>query len=278
MYAQRPAGEAPTEKIRQQPHPPAGYPAQGGQLPPAASPDEKKRSGLRSPKSIILIAVIIVSLVLCGLVGGEFYARSEANSRLVTVAECLTKDKVTVSVDSFPPFLWQYVTGNYASISVVTAGNQVSAAKGMQADVTISDITTEDSSDSKGTIGSLNATLTWTAAGIKDTVVESIPVIGSSVTDVTTDASAGTISITLGDTVITAKPVVTDGDLNLELVDANPLVQSALDELTKKLNDSYPLGIKADSVEVTDAGVVGKFSTQNATIPKSDSDGCFDSL
>ena len=60
-----------------------------------------------------------------------------------------------------------------------------------------------------------------------------------------------------GDISVTAKPVVTDGDLNLEVLDvAGPLpkdaVQTALNDLTKKLNDNYPLGIHADSVEVTD--------------------------
>ena len=52
-------------------------------------------------------------------------------------------------------------------------------------------------------------------------------------------------------------------------------MQSALNDLTKKLNDNYPLGIHADSVEVTDTGVVGKFSSQNASIPKEDANPCF---
>ena len=52
-------------------------------------------------------------------------------------------------------------------------------------------------------------------------------------------------------------------------------VQDALDGLTKKLNDNYPLGIHADSVEVTDAGVVGKFSSRNAAIPNEDANPCF---
>ena len=52
-------------------------------------------------------------------------------------------------------------------------------------------------------------------------------------------------------------------------------VQTALNDLTKKLNDNYPLGIHADSVEVTDSGVVGKFSSQNPSIPKADANPCF---
>ena len=147
----------------------------------------------------------------------------------------------------------------------------------MTADVTLEDVRLQDTGDSKGTIGSLNATLTWKSAGIKDTVAENLPGVGSLLTGVTTDPAAGTLVLQAGDYGITAKPVVTDGDLNLEVLDVNgPLpkdtVQTALNDLTKKLNDNYPLGIHADSVEVTDTGVVGKFSSQNASIPQEDAE------
>ena len=86
--------------------------------------------------------------------------------------------------------------------------------------------------------------------------------MGSLVTGVSTDPAAGTVVLEAGSNSLTAKPVVTDGDLNLEVLDVNgPLpkdaVQTALNALTKKLNDNYPLGIHADSVKVTDTGVVG---------------------
>jgi hypothetical protein len=77
--------------------------------------------------------------------------------------------------------------------------------------------------------------------------------------------------------------VVADGKLNLNVTDvtgpfAKDTVQSALDELTTKLNDNYPLGIKADSVKVTSTGVVGTFSSRNATIPSGQSNPCFADL
>ncbi|PRC56276.1 DUF2993 domain-containing protein, partial [Mycobacterium sp. ITM-2017-0098] len=77
-----------------------------------------------------------------------------------------------------------------------------------------------------------------------------------------------------------AQPVVTDGDLNLEVLDVTgpfpkDAVQSALNDLTKKLNDNYPPGIQADSVEVTDSGVVGTFSSRDASIPNEDANPCF---
>jgi hypothetical protein len=221
-----------------------------------------------------------VALLTGGLAGAELYARHRADSLLVAVAECVVKDGATVSFGVNPPFLWQHITGHYTNISVLTEGNQVQDAKGMTADVTVEDVRLQGSKDSKGTIGALNATLTWTSNGIKDTVAANLPGVGSLVTGVTTDAAAGTIALEAGSITVTAKPVVTDGDLALQVVDvggplAKDTVQTALDGLTAKLNAQYPLGIHADSVEVTDAGVVGKFSTMNASIPQDDADACF---
>lgn len=215
-----------------------------------------------------------------GLAGAELYARHRADGVLVEVTECVVKDGATASFGVNPPLLWQYLTGHYTNISVSTDGNQVQTAEGMKADLSVSDVRLQDSADSKGTIGSLTATLTWTSAGLKDTVAANLPVVGKLVTGVSTDAAAGTIVLEAGSINVTAKPVVTDGDLALQVVAvdgplAQDTVQTALDGLTKKLNDNYPLGIHADSVEVTDTGVVGKFSTENASIPREDANACF---
>jgi hypothetical protein len=230
--------------------------------------------------SIILIVVIVIALIVGGLAGGELYARYRADKVLTEVAQCVVQDGAAISFGVNPPFLWQHVTGHYTNISVVTDGNRVQSADGMTADVTLEDVRLQDSANSKGTIGSLTATLSWKSAGIKDTVAANLPGVGNLVTGVSTDAGAGTVILDAGSSSVTAKPVVTDGDLNLEVVDVTgPLpkdgVQTALDGLTKKLNDNYPLGIHADSVEVTDTGVVGTFSSQNASIPKADANPCF---
>jgi hypothetical protein len=44
--------------------------------------------------------------------------------------------------------------------------------------------------------------------------------------------------------------------------------------LTKK----YPLGVHADSVEVTDTGVVARFSARDAVMPSHSEDPCFSAL
>ena len=161
-----------------------------------------------------------------------------------------------------------------------------SDAKGMKLDLTLDDVNLEDTADSKGTIGGLDAIVTWTSAGMQQTIEDSIPLIGSLVTGVTTNPSDGTIELKAPLGSIVAAPKVTNGDLTLQMKELTGLgftlpseaVQPALDALSSKLTDELPLGIKADSVEVTGDGVVTKFSTQNATIPAGGSNPCFESL
>jgi hypothetical protein len=268
LRAPRQPVEAATERIRQAPR----------------EPEKRPAKRLRRGQSALLAAIIVVALVVCALAGAELYARHRAGTLLADVTQCVVQDGATISFGVNPPFLWQYLTGHYTNLSVDTAGNQVQAAKGMTADVTLRDIRLQRSGDSQGTIGDLNATLTWTAEGIKGTVVDNLPVVGALVTEVRTDAGAGTLTMTAaGGTSVTAQPVVTDGALGLRVLDVSgpfdkDTVQSALDGLTKKLDDNYPLGIHADSVTVTDTGVVGKFSSQNASIPNGESDSCFAGL
>ncbi|MDA2893964.1 DUF2993 domain-containing protein [Mycolicibacterium sp. BiH015] len=273
-------GAAPTEKIRrpQPPLPPPAPPRKSPPVPPTA--ERPRHTAFFTRQTIILLAVIAVAVLAGGLAGAELYARHRADDVLVAVAECVVEDGATISYGVNPPFLWQHITGHYTNISVETAGDRVQSAKGMTADVTLRDVRLQDSGDSKGTIGALDATLTWTSAGIKDTVAENLPVVGSLVTDVRTDVASGTIVMDAGDSSVTAKPVVSKGDLTLEVLEvAGPFpketVQSALNDLTKKLNDNYPLGIHADSVEVTNSGVVGTFSSQDASIPNEETNACF---
>ncbi|MGB3351958.1 MAG: DUF2993 domain-containing protein [Mycobacterium sp.] len=258
------------------PHPPVSAPRPSGE-------GNGPSAGFFTRQTIVLIAVIVVALLAGGLAGGELYARHRADGILVGVAECVVEDGATISYGVNPPFLWQHITGHYTNISVRTAGDRVQSAEGMTAVVTLEDVRLQDSGDAKGTIGSLDATLTWTSEGIKDTVAENLPGVGSLVTGVSTDPAAGTIVLQAGDSGVTARPVVTDGDLELEVLDVSgpfpkDTVQGALDDLTTKLNDNYPLGIQADSVAVTDAGVVGEFSSRDASIPNEDTNPCFAGL
>lgn len=125
----------------------------------AAPPSGVKKRRLRGWQSVLLIAVIVAALVVGGLAAAELYARHRAGTLLADVTQCVVEDGATISFGVNPPFLWQHITGHYTNLSVETAGNQVQAAKGMTADVTLTDIRLQGTQDSKGTIGSLTATL-----------------------------------------------------------------------------------------------------------------------
>lgn len=286
------APEPPTQQLPQQGQPaPQNYPPPQT-YPPAPSSDDggapPPKSGsfigrlLRDPMSIMLVLVIVVALVAAGVVGAELYARSRADDVVAKAVSCVVQDSAKVSFGA-SPFLLQHITGHYGNISISTAGNQIRDAKGMKADITIDDIRLEDKGNTKGTIGALNATINWTTEGIKQTIQNSIPLVGSFVTSVSANPSDGTIELNaaLGD--IITKPQVVDGGISLEVQELTGLgftlpreaVQPALDAFSSQLTKNLPLGIHADSISVTDSGVTAKFSTQNATMPAGQEDPCF---
>ena len=249
------------------------------------TPVKRKRRFLRDPLSILLVCIIVVSLVIAGLIGAELYARRVADSKVAQAVACEVKDQATASFGVAPLMLWQLATKHYTNISVSTAGNQIRDAKGMKIDINIKNVQLKSTPDSKGTIGSLDATITWTSDGIKESVQNAIPVLGPFVTNiVTTHPNDDTIELKGMLDNLTTKPVVSGNGLQLQIVTFNALgftmpkesVQSTLDDFTANLTKNYPLGIHADNVQVTDTGVVSHFSTQNATIPAGDNtDPCF---
>ena len=285
-----PANQAPPVPPPSQfPQGPPGYAAP----PPQGEPPKKDSTPLvkikrlfRDPLSVVLVAVIIVALVLAGALAGELYARSRADSVVARVVECAVQDDADVSFGALPPFLMQHMSGHYTNIHIQTAGNQVREAKGMRVDINIDDVRLEDTATSSGSVGSLVANITWSSEGIKDTVQGAIPLLGGVVNGVTTNPSDGTIELQGALGSVTAKPQVVDNGLALEVVNVSGLgftlpreiVQPALDAFTSQLTKDYPMGIKADAVQVTDTGVVSQFSTQNASIPKSNDDPCFAGL
>jgi LmeA-like phospholipid-binding len=257
-----------------------------GQPPPQdpATPVKTKRRFLGDPVSIILVLVIVAALAVAGLIGGELYARNRANHVVAAATECVVHDQAKVSFGPYP-FLLQHITGHYRDISIHTAGHQLRSAKGMTADVNINDVNLHGSGDSKGTIGELDATITWTTDGIKETVAQGVPFIGGLINSVSTDTSAGTVELNgaLGLGSVTVKPQVAGSGLSLQVVKVTAMgatlphetAQTALDTFTSSLTKDYPLGIHADSVQVTNDGVVARFSTRNASIPAAQNDPCF---
>jgi len=235
------------------------------------------------PLSIALIIVIVVALVAAGLIGAELYGRYRADSIVAAATKCVVHDNASVSFGA-RPFLLQHMTGHYGKISIITAGNQIREARGMKVYVSVDDVRLQSGTNPKGTIGALDATINWSSDGIKRTLQNSVPLFGSFLGGVQTNPSDGTIELQGIVGSITVKPQVRTNTVGLQVVSLNGLgltlpsesVQPALDAFASELTDNYPLGIHADSVQVTDNGVVGHFSARNASIPQGNP--CFANL
>jgi hypothetical protein len=247
-----------------------------------------KRRAFRGPTSILLVLVVVVALVVAGLIGAELYVRHAAESKVANAVQCEVKDSASVSFAAAPPVLWQHITSHYTKISVQTAGNQVREAKGMKVGIDIRNIQLSNANNSKGTIGALNGTVTWSSDGIKQSIQDVIPALSKFVAeDVTTNPSDGTVELKGLLDSATVKPQIVNNGLSLQVVSLSVLgtkwstdkVQKHLDDLTSKATQNYPLGIHADSVKVTNTGVEATFSTSNAAIPSGGGqDPCFANL
>lgn len=246
----------------------------------AAVKENIVRRYLKDPLSIVLVLVIVVALAVAGLLGGELFARKRANSIVSQVVSCVVQDEATASFGVTPPFLWQHVRNRYTNISIESAGNQIRDAKGMKLNLDLHDVHVTDSG---GTIGTMTATVDWSADGIKRSLQDAIPFVGGFIGNVRTSAASGTLEIDAGLGSITARPQVIDREFHLEIINLSGLgmtwpreaLQGPLDAYTSGLTDDYPMDIQADSLEVTDSGVIATFSSHNADIPPSSEDPCF---
>ena len=268
--------------------PPPGLPQQGPPPEPPtqrisqAYPEPPAEPSRRDPVSTILILVIVAAVALAGLLGAELYARHTANSIVAKAVSCVVQDSASASF-GLRPFLIQHFTHSYRDMTVETAGNQIREAKGMKLNLRLDDVRINPTADSAGTLGALDADVTWSAEGIQQTAQGVIPLLGGLVSGVSTDPAAGTLEIQAALGTVTVKPRVIDGGLVLEVVKVSGLgftlpresVQPALDLFTTALTKNLPMGIHADTVGVTDTGVTARFITRDATIPNGQQDPCF---
>ena len=268
------------------PEPPTQQlPTQQVPVPPAPEPAPEPETGRRwsrDPLSMALVLVIVAALAMAGLLAGELYARHRADTIVAKAVSCIVQDNARASF-GVRPFLIQHFTHSYRDMVVETAGNRIREAQGMTLRLRLDDIRLNQTAESAGTLGSLDADVTWSTDGIQKTVGGIIPFLGGLVSGVSTDPSAGTLELQGPLGTVTVAPGVADGGLSLQVLGVTGLgftlpretVQPALDAFTKALTANLPMGIHADKVEVTDSGVAARFVTRDATIPNGEQDPCF---
>ncbi|MEI7915374.1 MAG: DUF2993 domain-containing protein [Mycobacteriaceae bacterium] len=266
--------------------PPHGFPEPPTQhVPVPPSDSEAQHEQTPDRLSALLIGVIVVALVLAGLLGAELYARHVADSIVSKAVSCVVQDGSKVSF-GLRPFLIQHLTHSYRDMVVDTAGNQIREAKGMTLHLRLDDIRLEKTADGAGTLGALDADVSWSADGIKQTAQTIIPFLGGLVSGVNTDPGNGTIELQGPLGTVTVMPTVSQGQLQLQVAGVSGLgfalpretAQPALDAFTTALTANLPMGIHAESVAVTDGGVTARFIARDATIPNGQADPCFQGI
>ncbi len=197
-------------------------------------------------------------LIVAVPAGAEWFVRYSATSQILDNIECVTGDTAAISFGS-KSMLWQYITGTIDQIEIRTAGNRVRAARQLGIEATLTGISTANPPAAR----EIEATLTWPTAGITATIEENLGSLGSRIS-VSTDSSAGQFTIKidtpLGDIPIKATPKVTNGKVGVEITNipasipipglSASTIQAALDKVADRLTGEYPLGLKADSVQI----------------------------
>lgn len=215
----------------------------------------------------------MVVLLVLGAAVGEFYLRNRITGCLENQLSAQIGSPVTVELGSRPILL----TALDDKVSSVTMRNQdgvFGTARGMDVEASVHDVVTDGSTSTS--VGSSDATVTWSADGIRQTLSEGG--IGPLLTDVTTDPATGTIRVVFGAlAALTLAPEVTGDRIEIRTVDASllglgiptDLAGSVVETLTSGLQ-VYPLGMTPRTAEVGTDGITitlegGEYSLNAAT-------------
>ncbi len=259
---------------------PPAYPV-ATPLPPAlAYAVAPAASRKRTRRKVAVILGVIILVLVAGLVGAEIFGRNRAEAVVADNVKCATGDTATVSFAVMPPLLWQYVSGTYTSIRIQTSGNRIRDMRGMAVVIDLQDVR-PPANNSAGSVGSADASLTWSLDGIKETVQNVIPVGGKLLTNVTANQSDGTIKLGNFLASVTVKPKKLDnGTIGLDVVNTDGPGLSAITALQPAL-DAYltkqtlPLNLHADQLSVTDHGVNAHLTGSNANLPAESEKACY---
>lgn len=217
---------------------------------------ETKRSRLTTIVLIVVVALVAV------LVVAEVYIRNRATTCLARSFESELGTNVDVDL-SWKPVLLQLLDRQVPSVTFDSDDTAFGPAQEMTVHAEVRDVDLRDDAEGAGTIGSSTAEVTWPTSGILATL-QSQPA-GSLVTGVTSDDTAGTLTITVGGAGLaefTAKPVVSDGVVSVDTTEASilgiglptALVDGVVDILSAGLQQ-YPLDMRATDVQVTGEGI-----------------------
>ncbi len=207
-----------------------------------------------------MIAVLVVLVLVAALLGGELYFRQQIKSCLAGQLQSELGSEVEVGL-GYKPILLSLVDKQVSSVTLDSNDARFGPAIDMTVSAEVQDVDLEQTADSGGTIGSSNADIAWSTEGIAATLQSQG--IGALVSNVTSDASAGTLSFAVGGLAeLTVEPTVAGDRVDVQTVNASILglgiPTDLVDSIVGVLSDSlqqYPLGMTPTNLTVTDSGI-----------------------
>ena len=207
-------------------------------------------------RSLVIALAVVAALLVAAIAGTEAYARHKISSCISGAFEQQMGSSIDVGF-GLRPILLSYADGKVGTITVDSEDNQFGPAVGMVVHAKFNDIELVDRGRGGGTIESSTADVTWNNDGIRET-------LGTMVSGVSSSASTGVLTLDVlgGLAQLEVQPLVRDGNVIVETKSAQllgiglptDLVQGIVETFTESLQ-SYPLGLRAQEVEVTDDGV-----------------------
>ncbi|MFC4375880.1 DUF2993 domain-containing protein [Nocardia halotolerans] len=218
-------------------------------------------------RTLVIALAVVAVLLVAALAGTEAYARHQISRCISGQFEQEMGSSIDVSFGP-KPMLITYLDGKVGSVNIESQDNKFGPAQGMVVHANFEDIELVDRGRGGATIGSSDAEVTWDNEGIRQTLSTMVSGVSSSAATelITLDVLGGLAQLQV-------QPMVRNGNVEVETKSAQllgiglptDLVQGIVETFTQSLQ-SYPLGLRAHQVQVTDDGVIVQLEGGRTTL------------
>ncbi|MEU2255525.1 DUF2993 domain-containing protein [Nocardia xishanensis] len=223
-----------------------------------------------SRRTLVIALVVVATLLVTILVGGEAYARHVVSRCISSQFEKEMGSQIDVGFGA-KPMLITWLDGKVSSVTVDSKDNKFGPAVGMVVHAKFNDLEGVNNTQG-GSVGSSSANVTWSNEGIEET-------LGGMVSGVRSSSSTGMITLDVlgGLAQLQVHPEVRNGVVEVQTKSAEllgiglptDLVEGIVDLMTQSLQ-SYPMGLKATEIKVTDNGVAVQLAGGHTQLPAAD--------
>ncbi|MFD6222245.1 LmeA family phospholipid-binding protein [Nocardia asteroides] len=210
---------------------------------------------------------LVVALVLAtiGIASAELYLRNRIESCLTTGLRDDLGSSVEVDL-GLRPVVLSLIDRRIPELTVDSGDAQFGPAVDMAVHATLHDVSMAEGDDS-ATVSGSEARVDWSTGAIERT-------LHGLAGDVRTSAADGTVDVTgiVGVVSVRLRPYVDNGVIRVEIVSSRgvpPQIAAEIADLLAESLRDYPLGLRPQSVTVTDSGIRVELRGGGAALPAS---------